>query len=394
MTDDQGLPLATATWDEAEYAAIDEVVASGRFTMGPEVAAFEREFAEALGSRAAVMVNSGSSANLVGIAAAVHDPDIDLSPGDEVIVPAVSWATTYYPVTQAGLVLKFVDVDERTLNLDLDQLEERIGPRTKAVFAVNLLGNPVDFDRLGDICARHGLVLFEDNCESLGARFGGRAVGSFGAFGSHSTFFSHHISTMEGGVVVTDSPYLEQAMRSLRAHGWTRELADDNLVHPKSGDPFEDLFRFVLPGYNVRPLEMSGAIGRRQLKKLPGIVAARRANAEHYRSFFAGSEAVDIQQETGESSWFGFAFLLAGPLAGRRPELVEALSAAGVESRPIVAGNFARNPVMRHLPADVPAALPAADRVHIDGLFVGNHHYDIEPQLGRVAEVIAEVAAR
>lgn len=394
MTDETtGLPLATATWDDAEYQAIDEVVASGRFTMGPQVEAFEREFAAALGSRAAVMVNSGSSANLVGIAAAVHDPDIDLSPGDEVIVPAVSWATTYYPVTQAGLVLRFVDVDEATLNLDLDQLEQRIGPRTKAVFAVNLLGNPLDFARLQQFCREHGLALFEDNCESLGARFEGRPVGSFGAFGSHSTFFSHHISTMEGGVVVTDSPYLEQAMRSMRAHGWTRELPADNLVHPKSGDPFDDLFRFVLPGYNVRPLEMSGAIGRRQLEKLPGIVEARRRNAAHYRALFENNEAVDIQRETGESSWFGFAFLLKGPLAGRRKDLVAALADAGVESRPIVAGNFARNPVMRHLPADLPAALPAADRVHVDGLFIGNHHYPIEGALDRVAEVIEDVAA-
>lgn len=394
MTDDTGLPLATATWDDAEYRAIDEVVASGRFTMGPQVEEFEREFAAVLGSRSAVMVNSGSSANLVGIAAAVHDPDIDLSPGDEVIVPAVSWATTYYPVTQAGLVLRFVDIDERTLNLDLDQLEERIGPRTRAVFAVNLLGNPLDFARLQEICDRRGLVLFEDNCESLGARFDGRPAGSFGVFGSHSTFFSHHISTMEGGVVVTDSVYLEQAMRSLRAHGWTRELPSDNLVFPKSGDPFEDLFRFVLPGYNVRPLEMSGAIGRQQLRKLPNIVDARRANAAHYRALLGGSDAVDIQQETGESSWFGFALLLKGPLAGRRRELVAALAQAGVESRPIVAGNFVRNPVMAHLPADVPASLPAADRVHVDGLFIGNHHYPIEAALGRVAEVLEQTAKR
>lgn len=387
-----GLPLATTTWDEAEYAAIDAVTVSGRFTMGEQVRAFEAEFADHLGSRAAVMVNSGSSANLVGIAAAVYDPDIDLSQGDEVLVPAVSWATTYYPITQLGLKLRFVDVDQQTLNIDLAQLESRIGERTKAVFAVNLLGNPVDFAELSRLCDANGMVFFEDNCESLGATYQGRAVGSFGRFGSHSSFFSHHISTMEGGIVVTNSPYLEQAMRSLRAHGWTRELEKDNLIHPKSDDPFEDLFRFVLPGYNVRPLEMSGAIGREQLKKLPGLVAGRRSNARVFAEVFAGSEHVDIQREVGESSWFGFAFLLKGALAGRRRELVTALSAAGIESRPIVAGNFTRNPVIARLDADVPAQLPNADRVHDDGLFVGNHHHDVSGALEQLADIVNTVA--
>jgi len=387
-----GLPLATTTWDQAEYDAIAAVTTGGRFTMGPAVRAFEEEFAAHLGSRFAVMVNSGSSANLIGIAAAVHDPDIDLNPGDEVIVPAVSWATTYYPITQLGLKLRFVDIDPATLNLDLAQVEERISPRTRAVFAVNLLGNPVDFTELAAICDRNGLVFFEDNCESLGATFDGRQAGTFGLFGAHSTFFSHHISTMEGGVIVTDSPYLEQASRSLRAHGWTRELADDNLIHPKSDDPFEDLFRFVLPGYNVRPVEMSGAIGSEQLRKLPGLIAGRRANAAVFTEAFSGSEVVDIQRETGESSWFGFAMVLKPEFAGRRAELVHLLSENSVESRPIVAGNFTRNPVMARLEADVPATLPAADRIHFDGLFIGNHHTDVSVELQRVADLVEGLA--
>lgn len=386
------LPLATTTWDAAEYRAIDGVVAAGRFTMGSAVEAFESEFAAYVGSRAAVMVNSGSSANLVGVAAAVYDPDIDLSPGDEVIVPAVSWATTYYPLAQMGLKLCFVDIDEKTLNIDLHKLEERITPRTRAVFAVNLLGNPNDFADLGEICHRHQLTFFEDNCESLGATFGGKQTGTFGAFGTYSTFFSHHISTMEGGVVVSDSAYLEQAMRSLRAHGWTRELAHDNLIYPKSDDAFEDLFRFVLPGYNVRPLEMSGAIGREQLSKLPGLIAGRRANAMIFQQLHHESDIVDIQQEVGKSSWFGFSFLLKGPLEGRRRDVVEAFTEAGIESRPIVAGNFTRNPVIERLDADTATDMSAADRVHFNGLFIGNHHYDISLELEQAAEVLKSVA--
>ena len=381
-------PLATSTWDEREYAAIQRVVDSGRFTMGPLVRSFEEEFAAYFGANYAVMVNSGSSANLVALAAAVLNPDIDLNAGDEVIVPAVSWATTYYPVQQLGLKLKFVDIDLNTLNIDIDEVEKAIGSRTKGVLAVNLLGNPADFRRLIPLVEQHGMFLMEDNCESLGATQDGRFTGTMGSLGTFSAFFSHHISTMEGGLVTTDDRYLYQAMKSVRAHGWTRELDDDNLIFPKTGDPFDDMFRFVLPGYNVRPLEMSGAIGTEQLRKVPSLVEGRQANGLVFQEMFGKRDDVRIQEQTGESSWFGFSFVLEGPLAGRRRDLVTALSAAGIESRPIVAGNFTRNPVMKHLDAIVPETLLAADRVHEDGLFVGNHHYPIEDELSLLAEVL------
>jgi CDP-6-deoxy-D-xylo-4-hexulose-3-dehydrase len=373
-----GFPLATSSWDEKEYAAIHSVVASGRFTMGPLVKQFEADFAKTFGSSFGVMVNSGSSANLIAIAAAVLDPRSDLNAGDEVLVPAVSWATTYYPLQQYGLTLKFVDIDVDTLNMDLDLAEAAIGPKTKAILAVNLLGNPNDFGRLTALADNHGLMLMEDNCESLGATFEGKATGTFGAMGTFSGFFSHHISTMEGGVILTDDEQLYQMMVSLRAHGWTRELPNDNFVYPKSGDVFDDLFRFVLPGYNVRPLEMSGAIGIEQVKKVPALIAGRRANAAHFVERMKGVDGIRIQRETGESSWFGFSLVLEGAFAGRRAEVVAALSAAAIESRPIVAGNFTKNPVMKYLDAVIPESLPAADKIHVDGLFVGNHHFPVE----------------
>ncbi|MDQ0373254.1 DegT/DnrJ/EryC1/StrS family aminotransferase [Cellulomonas humilata] len=385
-------PLATSSWDEAELDALQRVIASGRFTMGPLVAEFERRVADAFGSAHAVMVNSGSSANLIAVAAAVLDPRSDLNAGDEVIVPAVSWATTYYPLHQYGLRLKFVDIDVDTLNLDLEQVEAAIGPRTKAIFAVNLLGNPNDFRRLQAIADEHGLLVLEDNCESLGATFEGRFAGTFGAMGTLSSFFSHHISTMEGGLVLTDDDYLRQMLVSLRAHGWTRELAVDNVVHPKSGDAFDDLFRFVLPGYNVRPLEMSGALGIEQIAKVPGLVQGRRANAVYFQQKLGGLDDVRLQKETGESSWFGFSLVLEGALAGRRADVVAALTGAGIECRPIVAGNFTRNPVMRYLDADVPDALPAADKIHADGLFVGNHHYPVEQQIDLLHDTLAALS--
>lgn len=395
MTDepfDSGFPLATSSWDAAEYAAIQRVVDSGRFTMGPLVAQFERDFAAAFGAGFGVMVNSGSSANLIAIAAAVLDERVDLAAGDEVLVPAVSWATTYYPLQQYGLVPSFVDIDVDTLNMDLALAEAAITPRTKAIFAVNLLGNPNDFAALTALAERHGLLLIEDNCESLGAKDDGRFAGTAGAMGTFSAFFSHHISTMEGGIILTDDEATAQIMTSLRAHGWTRGLPERNAVHDKSGDDWDDLFRFVLPGYNVRPIEMSGAIGIEQIKKVPALIAGRRENAAYWTEKFAGLDSVRIQREQGESSWFGFSLVLEGSLAGRRKDVVRAFAAEGIESRPIVAGNFTKNPVMKYLDAKVPAELPAADKIHEDGLFVGNHHFPVHAGIDRVYDVVAKLS--
>lgn len=382
-------PLATSSWDDAELAAMQRVIASGRFTMGPLVAQFERDFADAMGSRHAVMVNSGSSANLLAIAAAVLNPEVDLNAGDEVLVPAVSWATTYFPLQQYGLTLRFIDIDVDTLNMDLDAAAAAIGPKTKAVFAVNLLGNPNDFGRLGKLAADNGLLLLEDNCESLGATFEGKQAGTFGLMGTFSTFFSHHISTMEGGVVVTDDERTRQTLVSLRAHGWIRELPDENFIHDKTGDPFVDSFCFALPGYNVRPVELSGAIGIEQVRKIPSIIDERRRNGAYWAASMAAVPDVRIQQETGESSWFGFSMILEGALAGRRREVGQALTAAGIESRPIVAGNFTRNPGMSYLDAVVPESLPAADKVHFDGLFVGNRHYETTQSIDTLCDVLS-----
>lgn len=387
-----GLPLATSTWDHREYQALQDVIASGQFTMGAHVRAFEHAFAELFGSRHAVMVNSGSSANLLMVAAAVLDERVDLSPGDEVLVTAVSWATTYYPLAQYGLVPVLVDIDPSTLNIDVDAARRRCGPRTKAIMAVNLLGNPNRFDAIADLAREAGLVVLEDNCESMGARFQDRGAGTFGLMGSFSTFFSHHISTMEGGVVVTDDERLAHMLLSLRSHGWTRQLPQTSELRSEGVNGFHDLFHFILPGYNVRPLEMSGAVGLHQLEKLPSMLAERRTNADTFRRLMSGVPDVRLQTEVGESSWFGFSCVLEGSLAGRRDEVVRALDAVGVQTRPIVAGNFARHPVMRHLGADVSAPMPHADEIHDNGLYFGNHHYGIAPALTRVAEVFADLS--
>jgi CDP-6-deoxy-D-xylo-4-hexulose-3-dehydrase len=256
-------------------------------------------------------------------------------------------------------------------------LRAAIDDKTAGILAVNLLGNPADLVQMRELADKHDIFFIEDNCESMGAKVGGKFAGTHGDIGTFSSFFSHHISTMEGGLCLTDDLELAQVMTSLRAHGWTRELPPENFVFNKSGDAFDDLFRFILPGYNLRPLELSGAIGKEQLKKLPSLIAGRRENAEKFRAAFEGKDYLQIQAENDESSWFGFAMILKGSLAGRRADVVRRLTELGIDSRPIVAGNFTKNPVMSHLDHVELPSLPNSDEVHTNGLFVGNHHYDI-----------------
>lgn len=383
-------PLATSSWGKEEIDAMQRVIASGMYTMGPNVQTFERDFAQYVGSRHCVMVNSGSSANLLMVAALFYtkNPKLKLQRGDEVIVPAVSWSTTYYPLYQYGLKIKFVDIDLQTLNYDLDQLEKAVSSKTKMIMAVNLLGNPNDFARIRKIISDRNIILIEDNCESMGASYQGKKAGTFGAMGSFSSFFSHHISTMEGGLIVTDDDELYQILLSLRAHGWTRNLPKHNLVcGDKSDDPFEESFRFVLPGFNVRPLEMEGAIGIEQAKKLPGFISARRQNGKAFQAAMANHADILIQKEIGESSWFGFSLVIRPGSKLTRPMLVKKLNEAGFECRPIVAGNFAKNEVVKYFDSETPFPLNNATHIDTHGLFVGNHHYEISEAISTLAHL-------
>lgn len=371
-------PLATATWGQEEIDVMQKVIASGMFTMGANVQAFERDFAEYVGSKHCVMVNSGSSANLLMVGALFYskNPDYKLQRGDEVIVPAVSWSTTYYPLYQYGLKIKFVDINLDTLNFDLEQLESAITDKTKLIFAVNLLGNPNDYAKIGNIIGDRKITLIEDNCESMGAKFNDRHAGTFGVMGSYSSFFSHHISTMEGGLIVTDDEELYHILLSLRAHGWTRNLPKENHVcGSKSDDPFEESFRFVLPGYNVRPLELEGALGIEQVKRLPALISARRENGKLFQSVLSNHPDIIIQQEIGMSSWFGFSLVIRPGSKLTRKELLSKLNALGFECRPIVAGNFAKNEVVKYFDSEVYGDLKNANHIDQHGLFIGNHHY-------------------
>ena len=299
--------------EKEEYDALQNVIESNNFTMGEKVKQYEKNFANFIGSSYSIMVNSGSSANLLMIAALFYTKknELKLKRGDEIIVPAVSWSTTYIPLYQYGLKLKFVDIDLHTLNYDLEKLEEAVNNKTRAIMVVNLLGNPNNFHKINNIIANKEIILIEDNCESLGAIFNKKYCGTYGIMGTFSSFYSHHICTMEGGMIVTDDIELYHILLSLRAHGWTRDLPEENQICKKQDDnSFNELFRFILPGFNVRPLEMEGALGIEQLKRLPNIISERRKNARLIKEILYNHPDIMIQEEIGESSWFGFSLVI------------------------------------------------------------------------------------
>ena len=374
--------LASSSWDHKEIDAMNRVIDSGFYTMGKNVEKFESIFSSFFGSKYALMLNSGSSANLLSVAALFFLKNNPLQRGDEVIVPSVSWSTTYAPLQQYGLKVKFVDISLDTLNFDLDKLKEAITDKTRAIFAVNILGNPNEFLKINNIIKNKNIYLLEDNCESMGAKYENQFTGTFGIAGTFSSFFSHHISTMEGGMILTDNYELYNIMLSLRAHGWTRNLKDDNPLHIKSDNKFYESFNFILPGYNLRPLELSGAIGIEQIKKLPKLIEVRRRNAELFKGLFEKNEKTIIQKEIGNSSWFGFSLIINENVTSiKRDKIIIELEKAGIETRPIVSGNFLKNKVLKFFDYEVSGDLSNSEFLDRNGFFVGNHHYDLTSEL-------------
>ena len=366
------------------------VINSDMFTMGENVKEFEGRFANYFGRKYAAMVNSGSSANLIATASLFYRGENRLKRGDEVIVPCLSWATTFYPLCQYGLRLKFVDIDLDTLNYDIDELKKAVSPETKMIVAVSVLGNPCNFDEITKICDENNIILFEDNCESMGAKFKDVYTGTFGLIGTFSTFFSHHISTMEGGVIVIDDFEIYSLCKSLRNHGWTRGQEKGSVVYQEKEDDFFEAYRFILPGYNVRPLELQGAIGKVQLDKLNNFLKIRRENAKHFVELFKNDPRFIIQKEVGVSSWFCFT-MIVDPRSGiERKKALKVLSDAEVEHRIITGGNFLRQDVIKYFDYQVTKSVNA-DIAHDNGFFVGNHPVDIRNKIDYLYENLKNI---
>lgn len=391
-TGDIVLPLATDTWDEDEIEAIVAVLKSGKHTMGARVNEYEELFAQYFGSKYAVMTNSGSSANLVAAAAHRYLTDPYLKGPREIIVPAIGWSTTYFPFTQLGYKLVFVDVDPLTFNIDPIKLADALCAETAGVCVVNVLGNPCDFSQIKNLLSNYPeVVLFEDNCESLGATYDGKYAGSIGDYGSFSSYFSHHISTIEGGITLTEDYGRAQVMKSMRAHGWVRNLElPANLGIPPS-DPWSDQFRFVLPGYNLRPIEMEAAAGIVQLKKVGSILEGRKQNGEFFAKLLEEVPEIKLQSMSKGSSWFGFGIVLYGAMETHRKEVIAKLTEAKVESRPIITGNFVLNPVIKYLEHRVCGTLEGVNQIHQSGFMIGNHHNDVRESLEKITEILLSI---
>ena len=358
-------PLDASSWGAEEARAIQRVLASGRHAMGPEGAACEAAFAAQMGRRHCVMVNSGASAHLLMAAALfrTRNPDLRLSPGDEAIVPALARGTTCHPLHLHGLRLKFVDIDLETLNYDLDQLAGALSDRTRLVMIVHTLGNPNNFRRMAEILGNRGATLLEDCRDAMGASFEGRMAGTFGAMGSFSTAAGRHISTMEGGFVVTDDEDLDQILRALRGPG---------------GSPDQ-------PGFGLRPLELAGAIGVEQIRRLPDLLRQRRHNAMMFREIMAGHPEILIQSETGRSSWLGFSLILRPGAVLTRAALRARLADLGFECLPLAAGPATRPEAVKLLGAGIHGRLDHAEHLDGHGLVIGNHHLPLPEAMAALA---------
>ena len=378
--------LSSDTWDHRELEAINRVMKSNRYTMGAEVKKYEKQFAEMMGVKHAVMTNSGSSANLIMLATLRQLQQDETK--TEIIVPSVSWSTTFFPVHQHGYTLRFVDIDLHTMQMDPFKVAEAINEKTAAIFTVNLLGSASDLESLKLLADKHNIPLLEDNCESFGAKVNGKQCGTFGDMGTFSFFFSHHLQTMEGGMVITNDDTKVDYLRSLRAHGWIRDMEFDTFE--RSNDALMDSFHFVTPGYCVRPLEFSGAVGQVQLTKWDEMLKVRRANALVAQHEFGNDSNVILQKEIGESSWFGFGLILINKLSNKRKEVIDVLQSNGVECRPIVAGNFQKNPVVSKL-NHIPCEVPQADYLHENGFFIGNDCRDLTSEIKAVAKLIKDL---
>lgn len=368
-------PLGQNAHDTDDILNMIKVLLTGNFTMGEQVSKFEEMFAKYVGVKHAVMVNSGSSANLLAVAALTNYKRANkLMPGDEVIVPALCWSTSIFPIIQCNLVPVFTDVDSDTLNIDLEDLEKKITEKTKAIMLVHVLGNSTDMNKLMEIVKRHNLILIEDTCESLGSKYDNKYLGTFGTFATYSFYYSHHITTMEGGMVVCNDDDDYELIKCLRAHGWSRSLKDKDKIQEQFPD-IDPRFTFVNLGYNVRPMEIQAAMGIDQLHKLKLKNDNRKINYNNIKSklemnpignFISFPKEID----GGDIAWFGVTMFLGEHI--KLSDYLNYLTSNGVENRPIITGNMIRQPVIKDFYPELnPLDFKGAEKCHYRGCFIG-----------------------
>lgn len=357
--------LMEDSFTHEEIDAINECLKSQRYTQGKLVEEFEKKFAEWNNSKYAVMVNSGSSANLLMIS--LLKEKFGLKDGDEILVPSVTWPTTVYPIMQNNLSPVFCDVD-KSFNIDVDSIKKMANEKTKAIFAVHLLGQPAKMQEIKKFCEENNLLSLEDCCESTGAQKDRIKVGNWSLMGSFSFYFGHHMTTIEGGMIITNDFESQDLLKSMRSHGWVK---GSSRIEKYSA--FENKnFVFDIAGYNLRSTNINASIGLVQLKKLDNFVTKRKANHEYFLEKISCVGITPQEVNLEETSSFSLGILTENKV--QRDYLLKNLQSYGIESRPIVAGNLTKQPIFqnKHMKADV---LSMADRIHNCGLYLPNNQF-------------------
>lgn len=399
----QTVPLASNGLTTRQIEDAISVLKSGNLTMGENVKNFESTMASYLGVSDFVMVNSGSSANLAMIEFLLRPTRGAplLRPGDEVLVPAIAWPTTIWPLLQLGLVPRFVDINEEDLSLDLSQAQQVVDENrnVKALLPIHPLGFAMSSSQLSKFAEENRLVLINDVCESLGSFSDGQHAGTGGIAGSFSFYFSHHITTMEGGGVATDSHEMADDLRSIRSHGWSRDRSDRASWHQGVSET-DSRFTFVSTGYNIRPMEVQAAIGLSEVEKIDGYVERRRQVARHVEQSLDGTGlrvigARHVKGEGEEShSWMHIPIRVDATKLNR-DKILDDLDSMGIETRPILTGNFLHQPSAKRFLADQtsPESFPRAEEVSSESFLVGCHHSLTDSQVAYLAESLAKAAS-
>jgi len=407
------VPYAGRVFDESEMVGLVDSSLDFWLTYGRFSAAFESGLAAYLGIKHALLVNSGSSANLLAFAALTSERlgARRVVAGDEVITVAAGFPTTVAPIVQYGAVPVFVDVVLGTYDIDVTQLDAALSPRTKAVMLAHTLGNPFDIDAVRAFCDAHDLWLIEDNCDALGGEYRGRMTGTFGDIGTSSFYPPHHMTMGEGGAVYTDNDELAAIMLSMR--DWGRDCicpsGKDNACGKRFSQQFGALphgydHKYVYSefGFNLKATDMQAAIGVAQLDKLPGFSAARRHNYARLRELLAPLDDVLIMPEATEGSdpsWFGFLMTVREGAPVTRDAIVAALEAAKVQTRMLFAGNIVRQPVFDAMRASgegyrVVGELVNTDRIMNDAFWIGVYPGMTDEMLVYMAETITAACGR
>ena len=382
--------LHSSTLDAPSAFACVSAILENRITMGETVKDYENSYCDYLGRTHKVLSsNSGSSANLLAIAALCQSGK--LHPGDKVIVPALSWSTTVFPLVQYDLQPIFCDANDEDFNISIEELENLIKNNApKALMLIHTYGCPANMTQIKDLCDSHNLILIEDTCESMGADWDGKKAGTFGDVSTFSSYYSHHICTLEGGLTCFKDESICQIAESIRSHGWIRHLDKKDSIF-KEYSNLDPGFIFNFIGYNLRLSEPQAAIGLEQLKKLNEFVKNRRRSAEIYTSFFENYQ--DIFKyikplKKAYSSWFGFPLVLTRKLAGKRKKLRKILLDNDIESRPFLAGDFTLQPVVKKFKHLKSNNLKVSSSIASDGLAIPCHQSISETDIEKVLSII------